>query len=191
MLCILCGLSLYFDIKDHAWFVIIFLSSVTSTGNECTQQLEKSVLDSYFDIITDYTQHEDLGYELCEHYKKVHPWWKETMVTEKLIRSIIHCKPFIYVSEPGMLKLLREQYGFKTFDGVLFDESYDNIQDYYQRVNCIVEQVKHIVQTYTLEELHNRIHSPEVYDIVRHNQTVYYDQAYKNYGRKLIPIIVK
>lgn len=62
--------------------------------------------------------------------------------TEKTIKSIIACRPFILCAPVGTLKLLKKL-GFKTFDR-LWDESYDEIEDPYQRFMAIFNIVESI-----------------------------------------------
>lgn len=63
-------------------------------------------------------------------------------LTEKILRSIACGKPFILVSTLNSLQYLRD-YGFKTFSG-LIDESYDQIQDPAERLQCIVKEMHRI-----------------------------------------------
>jgi hypothetical protein len=63
-------------------------------------------------------------------------------LTEKSLRPIACGQPFILVATHGSLQYLRD-YGFKTFDTV-WDESYDLIQDPYQRMKAIVEVMRDV-----------------------------------------------
>jgi hypothetical protein len=63
-------------------------------------------------------------------------------LTEKILRPIACKQPFILASTPGSLKYLHK-YGFQTF-GEIIDESYDNIQDPVQRMQCIIDIMKDI-----------------------------------------------
>ena len=63
-------------------------------------------------------------------------------LTEKSLRPIACGQPFILVATHGSLQYLRD-YGFKTFDTV-WDESYDLIQDPYQRMRAIVEVMRDV-----------------------------------------------
>lgn len=58
-------------------------------------------------------------------------------LTEKTLRPIACGKPFIIVSTPGCLQYLRD-YGFETFKDYI-DESYDNILDPLDRLECIIK----------------------------------------------------
>lgn len=63
-------------------------------------------------------------------------------LTEKTLRPIAMGQPFILAGTYGSLKYLRE-YGFKTFSDC-WDESYDMMTDSLERMNKIVEVMKHI-----------------------------------------------
>ena len=63
-------------------------------------------------------------------------------LTEKSLRPIACGQPFIIASTHGSLKYLHD-YGFKTFDTV-WDESYDNIQDPFERMQAIVAVMREI-----------------------------------------------
>ena len=57
-------------------------------------------------------------------------------LTEKTLRPIACGQPFILAATHGSLQYLRE-YGFQTYDSV-WDETYDTIQDPYQRMQAIM-----------------------------------------------------
>ena len=57
--------------------------------------------------------------------------------TEKIIKPIMHCHPFVLISSPNILKQLK-QYGFKTFDK-WWDESYDSEYDNYTRMKMVLK----------------------------------------------------
>jgi len=63
-------------------------------------------------------------------------------LTEKSLRPIACGQPFILAATHGSLQYLRD-YGFKTFDTV-WNESYDMIQDPYQRMRAIVEVMQDV-----------------------------------------------
>ena len=89
--------------------------------------------------------------------KQKNPWWDECMISEKLYKNLFSKRPFIILGQKGSLKFLHEL-GFKTFP-FLFDESYDNIDDYNLRFRAITSQIKKIVTTMTINDLHNIIYS--------------------------------
>ena len=62
------------------------------------------------------------------------------MITEKVFKAFLTKNIFLLYNTPGSLKYLKEL-GFKTFSNV-FDESYDDIKDDYDRAEFIVKEVK-------------------------------------------------
>jgi len=86
------------------------LHEVHGYGMETKELYEKT----FFSIVTEteYSQHQQ-------------------SITEKIIKPIMHCHPFIVFGSPNSLKTLKK-YGFKTFDK-WWDESYDNEIDDYDR----------------------------------------------------------
>lgn len=61
------------------------------------------------------------------------------MTTEKTVKALLTCKPFLLNGETYALERLRK-YGFKTFPYV-FDESYDTEMNYYDRLNLLLNNV--------------------------------------------------
>jgi len=64
-------------------------------------------------------------------------WPGQINVSEKTAKCLITGMPFVMVSSPGFLAYLRTL-GFQTYDS-LWDESYDSIEDYSQRMDRIVD----------------------------------------------------
>jgi hypothetical protein len=60
-------------------------------------------------------------------------------LTEKIFKPIVAKRPFILVAAPGNLAYLKS-YGFKTFDRWI-DESYDQEQDHYIRIEKITSEI--------------------------------------------------
>ena len=68
-------------------------------------------------------------------------WYEEQIsFTEKIFKPIAHSHPFIVVAPKHFLKYLR-RVGFKTFDGII-DESYDNIDNHFNRLQAIVDEIE-------------------------------------------------
>lgn len=63
--------------------------------------------------------------------------------TEKIWKPMIMCHPWVAVANAGFYRDLRHS-GFRTFD-YLIDESFDELEDPTQRLERIVETIKHIV----------------------------------------------
>ena len=64
-------------------------------------------------------------------------------LTEKSLRPIACQQPFILAATHGSLQYLRN-YGFKTFNSV-WDETYDHIEDPYQRMQAIIRTMREII----------------------------------------------
>ena len=62
------------------------------------------------------------------------------LISEKIYRTILNKLPFIIYGKPDYLKYLRAL-GFKTYSD-LFDESYDDVEDWQLRGRIIAKQVK-------------------------------------------------
>lgn len=71
-------------------------------------------------------------------------------ITEKTYKAIMLKMPFILVGTQYSLKVLKQQ-GYKTFNN-LWDESYDNIYNFDDRINAVVELVKEL-RTKNLKKL--------------------------------------
>lgn len=147
--------------------------------NGSPQIFNKNFLRGLFDFTVDYIEHENiLNIKDYQKFKKIHPWWKEDVFSEKLFKCILLKKPFIRLGMPHTLKILKE-WGFKTFDGVLFDESYDSIENFHDRLNTILPQVNSYLEM-PFDDLNKKVFSTEVQEIVEHN----YNLAYEIYNSK-------
>lgn len=65
----------------------------------------------------------------------------EIFITEKTWANYLFGRPFVMNGNKGTLTYLNKYYGFKSFDG-LFDESYDLMDNFVDRVYYGVEEVK-------------------------------------------------
>lgn len=114
--------------------------------------------DSYFDVIT----------ETSAGFYVPFSWWKDLFFTEKLWRSILYKRPFLLIGDYKALEKLKEL-GFRTFDNILFDESYDNIKDPEMRTQAVLDQVSNICSNLTIKQLHELINTPNVKSVVENN----------------------
>lgn len=64
----------------------------------------------------------------------------EMFVTEKTFKPMAFHHPFVVVAQAGLLDYLHTQ-GFETFEN-LFDESYDQIDNYLTRIEAVVKTIK-------------------------------------------------
>mgnify|MGYP000471725529 CR=1 FL=1 len=123
--------------------------------------------DTYYDVITETLTGEESNYIGIRH-RGGYKWWQEVFITEKTWRSIYYKRPFMVIGNKHTLKTLQEL-GFKTFNNILFDESYDEIDDWQMRTYAVLEQNKYIVDTYSLQDLENIVRSPEMNEILEYN----------------------
>jgi hypothetical protein len=86
---------------------------------------------------------------------------------EKSYKPIAAQHPMLLVGTPGNLAYLRSQ-GFETFPE-LFDENYDDVLDWKQRVQGIIKQVR---------EFDSRsVDQPAVIEKLQHNQARFFDRT--------------
>lgn len=114
--------------------------------------------NTYYDIITE---------TLTGEESKLN-WWHEVFITEKIWRSIYYKRPFMVIGNKNTLQQLKE-FGFKTFDGIIFDESYDNIDNFQMRTYAVLEQNKNIVDTKSLQDVNDIVYSDEMSEILEFN----------------------
>ena len=111
----------------------------------------------------DKAQRESLFAVVSESFSFGH----KKFITYSTFRAILSCRPFVILGNRGVLKQLKD-WGFKTFDNIL-DESYDDIEDNYLRIDTALNSFKN----YKGRELKHIEVFQEVRDIVRHNYIHY------------------
>ena len=114
-------------------------------------------LDSYFSIVT------ETGFPEPTKF-----------ATEKVFRPMLHFHPFIVYGSHGTLKMLKEL-GFKTFSPFI-DESYDEEESSFKRMQKITSEVKRICSM-SQDEMHEWYY--EMQDILIHNR-----ELIKKYGER-------
>lgn len=75
-------------------------------------------------------------------------------LTEKTFQPMVAGQPFITLSSPGTLEILK-YYGFQTFDHV-WDESYDQITDPHQRMQAVMNVIHHLKKHDDFESLYEK-----------------------------------
>ena len=88
--------------------------------------------------------------DMTEYYRntfldlvnETHTLNDKVFVTEKTVKAIDYCKPFVINGDRGTLKYLHSM-GFKTFNQ-WWDESYDEDKTDWERINSITKIIKHI-----------------------------------------------
>jgi len=97
-------------------------------------------------------------------------------LTEKSLRPIACGQPFILAATHGSLRYLKE-YGFKTFYSI-WDESYDSIEDPYDRMLAIIQLMK-TINAWSPEEKSSKMQLAE--QIVLHNRTYFFSENFFNF----------
>ena len=70
---------------------------------------------------------------------------KKLFITYSTFRAILARRPFLFIANKGILQQLKT-WGFKTYSDI-FDESYDEIEDVYERTDHIFETIKKISES--------------------------------------------
>ena len=94
-------------------------------------------------------------------------------LTEKSLRPIACGQPFILAATQGSLAYLRS-YGFRTFDTV-WDESYDMIEDPYDRMQAIIEIMK-VISTWNENQLQEKLQS--MHEITTYNKQHFFSEDF-------------
>jgi hypothetical protein len=95
-------------------------------------------------------------------------WERKHHLTEKIFKPIISRMPFVLAGPAHNLKYLKS-YGFKTFDA-WFDESYDDIDDPYDRLLSITDTMTQICDR-SLEQLQDML--VEMQPVLDHNYQLF------------------
>ena len=85
-------------------------------------------------------------------------------ITEKTTKPLAYQHPFVVYGNRGTLRTLRS-WGFETFDN-LWDESYDEIVDYQQRLHAVID---------LLNTIQPRPHDAETQKRLQHNRDLFFD----------------
>jgi hypothetical protein len=96
-------------------------------------------------------------------------------LTEKSLRPIACGQSFILCATHGSLKYLHS-YGFKTF-GDIIDESYDNIEDPYQRMLAIIHTMKSIAGW---SEAQRNSNMQKIQEITEYNRKYFFSNEFFN-----------
>lgn len=137
-------------------------ASVTEEGYiNTTDQLENNFVSQYISKpIMENSWISVVGETICEN--------DCFFVTEKTAKPLMAGRPFIMLSGRHTLKHLRS-IGFKTFHPVI-DESYDEIEDEFFRINSAFLSFQKL-STQNPLEIRRKLH-----DVLEHNQKIMYDK---------------
>ena len=102
-------------------------------------------------------------------------------LTEKVFKPIVAKRPFILVAAPGNLAYIKS-YGFKTFDRWI-DESYDEEQDHYIRIEKITAEIARLcaMDNSTLSQMHL-----EMQQVLEYNFKHFYGDFKKTIVNELV-----
>jgi len=95
---------------------------------------------------------------------------KRIMLTEKILRPIACCQPFVLMAGPGSLKILRD-YGFQTYSK-WFDESYDDIADPQLRMQAIVRSMEKAKQNNIMK------HADNIFAVAEYNKRYFFSREF-------------
>jgi len=96
-------------------------------------------------------------------------------LTEKSLRPIACRQPFILAATHGSLQYLRD-YGFRTFD-TIWDETYDTIEDPYQRMQAIIKLLREIT---TWSDVQRRDNIQRMKHVADHNHNHFFSKVFFN-----------
>ena len=105
----------------------------------------------------------------------------EIFITEKTWINYAHGRPFILNANKNMLTWLEKYYGFKSFP-MLFDESYDNKDNFVDRVYYSVDELRKFCSL-SFEDAKSKVKGTQ--KILNHNFKVFYSINHKNRFRKI------
>jgi len=105
-------------------------------------------------------------------------------VTEKTYKSIAH-NPTIVLGRPHTLKYLKSL-GFKTFSDI-FDESYDNIENDWDRYEAVMSLVETLCK---MDYIELKSKYEKSFEVILHNQRVFLNDK-NTYSKKLKELIGK
>jgi hypothetical protein len=97
-------------------------------------------------------------------------WGRKQHLTEKIFKPIVTKNPFILLACAHNLKYLKS-YGFKTFDQWI-DESYDDIEDDYERLLAVIDILNDIKECDAKHLL------PEMSSVLDYNYDLFYSQEF-------------
>jgi len=93
----------------------------------------------------------------------------DMFLTEKTQMALIYGRPFLIVGNKHSLRFLKRYYGFKTFD-YIFDESYDNCDNFIERTIKVVEELDKFCSL-PFSKAKEKVES--ITHILQHNRKIY------------------
>lgn len=155
---------------EHFEKLINFKDKI-SKGNDELNQIGSNIYEGDFESTIEYISkaYVDITVESTFFIDHTH-------FSEKILKACLVKRPFIVVSGPKTLDVLKKL-GFKTF-WLWWNESYDNELDHYKRLNKIFELIEQI-ESMSYQELDNMLKNME--DVLEHNkqQLLMLDRSFK------------
>jgi hypothetical protein len=149
--------------KNMHFFTNLSVDKSTLIENEA--RLSDSIEQYYWDSVINLTSETNFYTSLKHIHTSGRPANEPTrFFSEKVFKPILYIQPFILISVPKSLELLREL-GFKTFHPYI-DESYDDEWNDSLRMKKILREVEKLC-SYSPEQIHEFLLS--VKDICIHN----------------------
>jgi len=158
----------YYRIPQRIKPILDFMlhAPVDNVGEKWTREQLANVKDSDCQFYS-HDLYKTIGVEIVNETNTT----KGFFLTEKTVRPIAYCTPFVMMASKHHLKHLKTL-GFKTFSDV-WDESYDDYEDK-DRMERIYKTISDISR-FTLEELYHRTH-----EICNYNKSLLDSFAWKN-----------
>jgi len=158
-----------------------FLTSQTKINDEWAEKLSNQTpilidkpLDINWAVGVDYNNYETTFVSIVTE-TLTQP--KTLFLSEKTWKPISVGHPFMIIGSKGTLKYLKSL-GYKTFDK-WWDESYDLIDDEYDRIDCVISQLE-TLSTKSNQELIDM--KSEMMEILQHNMDLFKTQVIKRYS---------
>lgn len=133
--------------------------------------------DAYIYIATEtyYSPKEIIGNlrdcQYLQEYVDAVPTSNTCYQTEKTLKGYMFRLPMLVVGMAGTLKGFKDA-GFESFPE-FFDESYDDIDDAQERMDCIFKNIDNIMNNSILN-LHTLYNSEEIQQKLNHNEQLFY-----------------
>jgi len=147
---------------------------VTHTAPYYLHEVKKEIWDDAFlHIVTE--SKIDAKCIIQDHFTNKRIEMDLDYMTEKTAKAVASNMPFVIIGACGLLKRLHKL-GFKTFAD-FWDESYDDVQDYSERLEKIKEIIKWVASK-NLDELKDIYN--QMIPIFKHNKTILFGIKDKN-----------
>ena len=158
--------------KDLPW--VADIDTIFSSENIWDSVIiQTSFLKTYFSFVVG---------SVFDSYNDNEPY--SIFMSEKIYKPITNFHPFLYLSNMGTLKILKEL-GFKTFHPFI-DESYDREPDKLKRLNMVMDELNRLcnMKLSDLQELYWSISATLI-----HNQNTYYEKAFSVAEKKIEDVL--